>query len=347
MKPGRVDSKGAKNSNTSRDSPLLPEGETPLAFVSAACPTSCVFTSPRPQKPRHRHPNSIHVGSEARGCGQLLPLHPGSLESAAPGPPGDLRVRRVGQIRGPGAALLLTWRSMGPGWGIRRVHASPRARCAPAHRCRRRGPPGPSAGSRASASWRAGAGPWPREACPVGGGSSGSRSSQWLLALPRPASAPPSSAAFLFPPLQGTGQTGFSAPGWCLPSPSGCRGRRAGLGLGRGAGPAFCPPSIPPGGGEELDGEPRSEQTPPRSSPAPSVRPGGRWRPRLKPERSPLLFWPALSSPDAPASLGTRLPPRPASLASLSHRPRSGWPPLRVGDRVSPESWRGRRSPGT
>lgn len=70
---------------------------------------------------------------------------------------------------------------------------------------------------------------------------------QWLPAFPRPASAPPSSAAALFPPLGRTGQTGFSAPGWCLWSPfsslswvGGGPDRRPSLGPSRGRRGAGC-----------------------------------------------------------------------------------------------------------
>lgn len=75
---------------------------------------------------------------------------------------------------------------------------------------------------------------------------------QWLLAYPRPASARPSSAAALLSAMPGTRQTGFSALGWCLPSPSRSRGRRAGQRLG--AGPAVGPVFVPPGGEERMDG---------------------------------------------------------------------------------------------
>lgn len=139
------------------------------------------------------------------------------------------------------------------------------------------------------------------------------------------------------PPLPGTGQTGFSAPGWCLPSPFGSCGSAARQGLGAG------PPFVPPGGGESPDGEPLRRPTRPRSSPVPSVRPGGRWAPAAasasrvpRPGRSQL-------------SQRSRLPEgcvrHAASSASLSRRPRLSWPPPGVGDCASPESWRGPGSP--
>lgn len=129
-------------------------------------------------------------------------------------------------------------------------------------------PPGPSAGRGASASWRTGAGWEPRAACPVGGCSSGSGVAPMAPRLPRPASELPSTRAALFPPLRGTGQTGFSAPGRCLSSPSGSRGRQARLGLrmGQGVGAGGGPypsalPSVPPRGGEGA-----GRQAPGRSS---------------------------------------------------------------------------------
>lgn len=102
-----------------------------------------------------------------------------------------------------------TWRLLGPRWGIRRVRASPRDRSTPAHRSR---PPSPNSCRRASASWRTGAGPGPREAHPVGGVSSGSRGSPMAPRL----SPPRVRAPFLCgrPSLSGR----WDRPNWFLRS---------------------------------------------------------------------------------------------------------------------------------
>lgn len=244
----------------------------------------------------------------------------------------------MGKLGAPGAASLLTWRSLGPRWGIRRVPASPRARCAPG---RRR--PAPALAEELALHGSRGLARGPGKlVCPVGGGS---RGSPIVLAFPRPLSARPSSVAALFPPLPATGQTGFSAPGWCLPSPFGSCGCSAPQRPGR-VQPSALPLSLP-GGGERLDGEPLRRPTRPRSSPAPSVRPGGRWAQSLWPpprRLRDLAAAVALSSPSGPAPPGGRAR-HPASPASLSRRPRPSWPPPGVGDRASPESWRGHCSP--
>lgn len=210
--------------------------QTPPASCLSPWQVKTPWTSPQRYLPGQRYlptpeatkapgtPNQIppvlraQEPKDAASCCHSI-SHPGSPRALVQ--PGDLRDptgrgawKRSG---GPGAAHLLTCRSPGPGWGIRRVRASPHSRCAPG----RRRQPSPSPGRGSSASWRTGAGPGPGAACPVGGGYSALAARQWLPAFPRPAPARPSSAAALFSPLPGTGQTGFSAPGWCLQSPTG------------------------------------------------------------------------------------------------------------------------------
>lgn len=200
-------------------------------------------------------------------------------------------------------------------------------------------PPGPSPGGRASASWRTGAGSGPREACPLGGGSSGSRLSPMA---PPPSPAPRPCARPQRPPfsLRTPGPAKLVSPLWGGAS---SLSPAAAAGLGLGAGPAVRPPFVPPGGGEGLDGEPLGGHTRPSSCLAPSVRAGGRWAPRPSPERVPGLARPAtwqlrsLSAPPAPPPpWGPRSPPRPIRLASFSRRPPPAWPPPGVGDRASP-----------
>lgn len=225
---------------------------------------------------------------------------------------------RRGRSGAPGAVPLLTWRSLGPGWGIR-VRASPRARCAPG----RRRPPARPAPALAAALALHGArrlARGPGKLVLLAAALRALATCQWLLAFPRPASARPSSASALFPPLPRTGQTGFSAPGWCLLFPS--RSRGPGSQQGRGAGPTVGPPFVPPGGGEGLDRESLGEQTRPRLSPVPSVCPGGRWAPWPWPPPRPFRDLAAVAAfgfPGAPASQG-------AALATPPHQPRVTFP---------------------
>lgn len=160
---------------------------------------------------------------------------------------------RSGRSGDTGAAPPLTWRSLGPGWGIRRVRASPRARCAPGRRRRRRPParPAPALAAALALHGTRGLAPGSGKLVQLAAAPRVLTTRQWLLAFPRPASARPSSASALFPPLLGTGQTGFSAPGSCLQFPFGSLGAQQGLG----AGPAVRSPFVPPGGGEGLDRE--------------------------------------------------------------------------------------------
>lgn len=271
------------------------------------------------------------MGSGARGRRQLLPPPPGSPGLVAPrdgrGP--------AGHIGGRAAAPLLTWRSLGPGWGIRRVRASPRAPCAPA----RRRPPAPALAA-ALALHGARGWPGPREACPVGGGSSGSRSSPMAPRLPPPRVRAPFLCGRPFPSAR------QDRPNWFLrcgvvPLVS---FQQPQLGRGR-ARPSALPRSLP---GAERSRTPSPETGRRGPGPVPSpVRSGGRWAPWPRSERVPRLARAALASSDAPASLGTRLPPRPVRPASLSRCRRLARPPPGVGDRASPESWRGRSSTRT
>lgn len=244
----------------------------------------------------------------ADSCCPRLPVPRGSSPSGTAG--------TCGAHQGSGRRALLTWRSLGPGWGIRRVRASPRARCAPA------APPpaGPSAGRRASASWRTGLAGAP--------GSVSSwrrllraRSSQWLPAFPRPASAPPSSAAALFPPLGRTGQSWFLRSG-VVPLVS---FQQPQLGRGR-AQVRPSPRSTPGAEGSRMPTQRRADaarvQSPALCAPAAGGHPGrGPSASPPRPGRSRLL--------GRPASLGTRLPPRPVRPASTfplpSANPAAAW----------------------
>lgn len=207
---------------------------------------------------------------------------------------------------------LLTWRSLGPGWGIRRVRASPRARCAP-----------PAAAARRPQRWpprwrlhshhRAGRGPGKR--VQLARQLLRPRSSQWLPAFPARVRAP-----FLcgrpFPPLGRTGQTGFSAPGGA----SGLLSAAASAGSGARPDRRPCLP-VPPGGGREPDVEsPETGRRGPGPVPSP-VRSGGRWAPwprsssvpRPRPGRSRLLGRPrlpgdALATPPRPSRVTFRCP---------------------------------------
>lgn len=179
-------------------------GEEPRAAPAVPPTPPAVSSHPRGREgSRHLHPDPTRVGSGARGRRQLLPPSPGSPGLVAPrdgrGP--------VGHIEGPAAAPLLTWRSLGPGWGIRRVCASPRARCAPA----RRRPPAPALAA-ALALHGARGWPGPREACPVGGGSSGSRSSPMAPRLPPPRVRAPFLCGRPFPSAR------LDRPNWFLRS---------------------------------------------------------------------------------------------------------------------------------
>lgn len=174
--------------------------------------------SPHPQGSegsQHRHPNPTLAGSGARGRGQLLPLHPCSPESAAPGRPGDLRGPRgaadQGSRRRAPPYLALAGPRLGHPPGAR-LSARSLAHL-PAAAARQ---PGPSAGRSASASWRTGLARGPGKRVQLAEAPPALAALLWLPACPRPAYAPPSSAAALFPPLRETSQTGFSAPGCCL-----------------------------------------------------------------------------------------------------------------------------------
>lgn len=112
----------------------------------------------------------------------------------------------------------------------------------------------------------------------------------WLTsgssAFPRPASVHPSSAAALFSPLRGTGQTGFSARGGASRHPPAAAAAEPGWGWGWGwrrARPSPLPVSLPRAerGWTASPGAARGGPRRPRSSscPTPSVSPGVRWAP--------------------------------------------------------------------
>lgn len=254
---------------------------------------------------------------------------------------------RRGRSGDTGAAPLLTWRSLGPGWGIRRVRASPRARCAPGRRRRRppASPPGPSSGRGASASWLTGAGPGLREASPVGGGSSGSHNSPMAPRLSPPRVRAPFLCVRPFPSAPRDRPNWFLRSG-IVPPVSLRQPRRAAGARGGPSRPlSFCPSWGRRGAGPRVTGR----TTRPRSSLVPSVRSGGCWAPGrgLRLVRSATWqLWPLSAPRVLPPPRGPRSPPRPTRLASLSRSPRPSWPPPGVGDRASPESWRATARPG-
>lgn len=140
---------------------------------------------------------------------------------------------------------------------------------------------------------------------------------QWLLAYPRPASGRPSSAAALFSPLLGTGQTGFSAPGWCsLRQPRPPLTARDGGGPGRR--PSLCPSWGRRGARLQTSGLLDAAQVEPRALGGPRWQVGARrWLASCQ-FRDPAAAA-ALGFPDAPASLG-------AALATPPHQPSVTFP---------------------
>ena len=163
-----------------------------------------------------------------------------------------------------------------------------------------------------------GAGPGPREACPVGGGSSGFRSSAMAPRLPPPRVRAPFLCGSPFPPAP------RDRPNWFL------RSRVVPLvsywqpQLGLGAGPAVGPPSVPPLGGEELDGEPRHGQTRPRSSPVPSCAPAAGGHPGRAPSASPASPGPLSGPRTLPPPWGRDChpaPPAPRHFAATLGQP--------------------------
>lgn len=322
-------SQRARAPNTSREFPD-PGGREPHGPLhSAAGPAGCAFPSPSPRTLPRPHPNPTGADSKDPGLGQLLPPHPGSPVRQPWGGQRICWADRAGKLGAPGAASLLTWRSLGPSWGIRRVPASPRARCAPG---RRR--PAPALAKDLALHGARGLARGPGKLVQLAAAPQALAARQWLLAFPRPSSARPSVAALRSPgpaKLVSLLRDGASrlpsaaaaAPhgrdwGRALPLslPGAERVRTASLCADRrGPGRALCPPCAPAAGG------------PPAAASASRV---------PRPGRSQL-------------SQRSRLPEgcvrHAASSASLSRRPRLSWPPPGVGDRASPESWRGPGSP--
>lgn len=143
------------------------------------------------------------------------------------------------------------------------MRAAPSARCAPGRRHR---PLGPSPGRRASAAWRTGAGRGPREACPVGGGTSGSRGSP---VAPPPFPAPRPCTLPLQPPfsLRSAGPAKLVSPLGEVPlvtlqqpQPPSPAGAGAGAGGGLGLLPSLFPSPGRRGAGLQAPGRPEAAQ---------------------------------------------------------------------------------------
>ena len=323
--------------NATCEFPRLPAGET-RTDVSTALP-------PHPRgREGSRDPrlSPTGAGSGARGRGQLLPPHPRSWESArsgaARGPVGHCGAGWVGKVGGPAPRPSLP--------GARRPLLGHPSGARPSARSLRTWPlspppPGPSPGRRASASWRTGLARGPGKRVQLAAAPPAVASRQWLPAFPRPASERQSSAAALFPPLPGTGQTGFSAPGWCLQSLTGSRG----WGWGR-ARPSALPLSLP-GAERGWTASPRAGTRGPGPAPRPLCALAAGGHPGGAPNSSP-------ASPDLP--LGScdrcrllwrsRLPggraSHPAPPASRHFPAALGWPGRRPGSVTSPARKAGR-----
>lgn len=224
---------------------------------------------------------------------------------------------RKGRSGDTGAAPLLTWRSLGPGWGIRRVRASPRARCAPGRRRPPASPPGPSSGRGASASWLTGAGPGLREASPVGGGSSGSRNSPMAPRLSPPRVRAPFLCVRPFPSAPRDRPNWFLRSGIVPPVSLRQPRRTAGARGGPSRPLSFCPSWGRRGAGPRVHWADNAARIQSRALRAPRLL-GPRPWPPPRPFRD-LAAVAAFSSPGAPASQG-------AALATPPHQTRVTFP---------------------
>lgn len=295
-------SKRAKAPNTSREFPD-PGGREPHGPLhSAAGPAGCAFPSPSPRTLPRPHPNPTGADSKDPGLGQLLPPHPGSPVRQPWGGQRICWADRAGKLGAPGAASLLTWRSLGPSWGIRRVPASPRARCAPG---RRR--PAPALAKDLALHGARGLARGPGKLVQLAAAPQALAARQWLLAFPRPSSARPSVAALRSPgpaKLVSLLRDGASrlpsaaaaAPhgrdwGRALPLslPGAERVRTASLCADRrGPGRALCPPCAPAAGGPRPRPPPRgSRDLVALSSPSARVSPRAAFATPPAPRRFP------------------------------------------------------------
>ena len=209
------------------------------------------FIPPHPSPPPPRsHPCGLR-SPRAQTAAAPVSRFPGARRPA--GRQGTCGAHRGSGRRAP-PHLALAGPRLGHPPGVRLPARSVRT-CPPP-------PAGPSAGRRASASWRTGLAGAP-------GSVSSWRRLLWLSQFSNgspPSPAPRPRPLPLRPPfsLRSAGPAKLVSP---------LRGGASGLLLaasaGSGAGPAVGPPSVPPGGGEEPDAEPRDRPTRPGFSPPP------------------------------------------------------------------------------